>query len=105
MIDNITELGVGGIFAILVLQIVFGFVKNRNTKVNGDAAVTRREFEAHKRSVQYADNCGQIVKRIDGRFDDIEKRDEDRMKYQEHRFDVIDSGVADVKKMIKEINS
>lgn len=33
--------------------------------LNNKSGVTKMEFEAHKKSVQYKDNCSEIVKRID----------------------------------------
>jgi len=57
----VTEIGVGGVFAIIVIREVLGFMKTRN----GNSYPTRREFEDHKKSVQYKDTCGEIVKRFE----------------------------------------
>lgn len=67
MTDHLTQVGVGGIFVLLVLREVFGFISGKN----GKAPVARCEFDEHKKSVQYRDNCEQIVKRMDGQFQDV----------------------------------
>ena len=68
--ETLTQVGVGGIIVILVLREVFGFMKNRN----GSTPITKTEFEKHKDSVQYKDNCTEVVKRMDMRFDNIDER-------------------------------
>lgn len=69
MNELITQLGVGGIFAILVVREIVPALKNNNAKKN---CVTRNEFESHKKVVRYTDSCDQIVKRFDDRFDKID---------------------------------
>jgi hypothetical protein len=77
--DSLTQLGVGGIFVIVVLREVFSFI-NRNGKKKLDESaqsvtapfITKQDFERLKLSVQYKDNCGEIVKRIDQRFDAVD---------------------------------
>ena len=92
----ITQLGVGGIFAIVVIREVFNFIKSRNNKDGKEEPqynfgfVNRSEFEEHKKAVQYKDNCEQIVKRIDSSFNS-----------QEKRFDAIDRQFGEVKLLIK----
>jgi len=39
--------------------------------MNSKNIVTKEEFADHKKSVQYKDNCAEIVKRIDGKLDVI----------------------------------
>jgi hypothetical protein len=106
MSDILVQLGVGGVFAILIIREVFGFVKSHKPKnTNGKTFhVTRQEFEKHKDSVQYRDACGEIVKRIDGNFVALEKRDEERMANAKQRFDSIDSSIGEVKTMIGDID-
>jgi len=66
----LTEIGIGGILAILLIREAFGFVSRRNgTK---GSAVTREELTEQLRMVQFKDNCEQIVKRIDERLDSIQ---------------------------------
>jgi len=73
--ENITHIGIGGIFALMVIREVFGFIKSRKVEsVNGNAPVSKMEFEKHKGMVQYKDNCFEIVKRMDGRFDNVDSQ-------------------------------
>jgi hypothetical protein len=58
-----TELGMGGILAILILREVIPYVAKLNGRKNG--CIQRSEFERHKETVQYRGNCEQIVKRMD----------------------------------------
>ena len=74
MSDPITQLGVGGVFAIVVVREVLNFVKNRNGKLSPGNYVTKSEFEEHKKSVRYSETCEQIVKRLDGRFDSLDRQ-------------------------------
>lgn len=68
------QLGVGGIFAIVVLREVFNFLKSKNGKDKCGGDVSREEFESHKKDVQYESTCKQIVKRMDGRFDNLDNQ-------------------------------
>ena len=72
----LTELGVGGILAIIILREVFNFLKsnknNKNDKTNCSGDISREEFESHKKVVQYESTCIQIVKRLEGRFDSVD---------------------------------
>jgi len=74
MSDPITQLGVGGVFAIVVVREVLNFLKNRNNKHDPPSYVTKIDFEEHKKSVRYSDTCEQIVKRLDGRFDSLDRQ-------------------------------
>jgi hypothetical protein len=67
----ITEIGAGGILAIVMVKMVFDFIKSAKNKNN--EYVLKSEFEKHKDSVQYRDTCAEIVKRIDNGFEDIRK--------------------------------
>jgi hypothetical protein len=66
----ITEIGVGGAIAIIIIREFVSFVKHN--KKNGNN-VTKAEFEQHKKSVQYKDTCSEIVKRIDRGFGDVKE--------------------------------
>ena len=84
----ITEIGVGGAVAVIIIREVLSFLKD---KKNGDiASVSRDEFEKHKRNVQYKDNCEQIVKRLD-----------EANKAQEVRFNSVDKQFDEVKVLIR----
>lgn len=88
--DNIvTQVGIGGIFAIIVLREVFTFLNNSKTKkVNN--SVSRSEFDRHKDTMQSKENCRQIVKRLDSAF-----------AAQDKRFDQIDKQFGEVKTLIR----
>jgi hypothetical protein len=104
MNEWMTHIGVGGIFAILVIREVLNFIKPTRTvevkkDVNGKAVlcVSRDEFETHKSHVQYKDNCVQIVKRIDENFLE-RKRDMDK------RFDKVESCLGELKLMVGQLH-
>jgi len=82
----ITEIGVGGAVAVIIIREVFSFLKQ---KKNGEL-ISRDEFDRHRRSVQYKDNCEQIVKRLD-----------EANKAQETRFNNVDKQFDEVKVLIK----
>lgn len=82
MEEIITQVGVPAIVVILILREVIPVIKNG--KVKNNSCINREEFNSHKQSVQYKDNCEQIVKRIDGRFD------------------TVDSNLKEVKDMLRE---
>ena len=63
----VTEIGVGGALAVIVMREVFGFVKTRK----GNSCIARGEFEEHKKSVQYKDTCEQIVKRFEANHKEV----------------------------------
>ena len=69
-LSTLPEIGIGGIFALLVIREVLNYTKSRN----GTSPITNTVFEAHKKSVQYKDNCEEIVKRMDVRFDNIDSQ-------------------------------
>lgn len=92
MSEIVTQVGVGGALAIIILREVFTFVKNHSNE-GKHRYVTRGEFDKHKEAVQYRDNCGEIVRRLDGNFEAMEKRDRERNK-------VVDSQFSDLKMMI-----
>jgi hypothetical protein len=67
----ITEIGAGGALSIVIIKMVFDFIKSAKNKNN--EYVLKSEFEKHKDSVRYKETCEQIVKRIDNGFEDIRK--------------------------------
>ena len=91
--DTLTQVGVGGVMAILVLKEVFSFVGKKNNCNHQDDAsemVKRSEFEKHKDSVQYKDNCRLTVRRFDDLF-----------QAQEKRFDKVDTHLDELKTLVK----
>jgi len=70
--QTITHIGIGGIFALAILKVVFDFLKGQRINKNGNAPITKTEFEKHTSVVQYKGTCDEIVKRFDGRFDTID---------------------------------
>ena len=71
MNELVTQIGVPAIVVILILREIVPAVRNgKSTKPNG--FIGRPEFDKHKDAVQYKDNCEQIVKRMDGRFDTVD---------------------------------
>jgi len=98
MDQSLTQLGIGGIFAILIVRSVLEFLKSSRSpaekkSTNGINGVTRSEFEIHKGVVQYKDSCQQIVKRIDENFHQ-RKADMDK------RFDKVESCLGELKIMV-----
>jgi len=96
--STLPEIGIGGIFALLVIREVLNFINRRGGKDSvsqaefdeNKRAVTAHEFETHKSMVQYKDNCQEVVKR----FDCI-------LASQDKRFDRIDTQFSEVKDLIK----
>lgn len=97
------QLGVGGIFAILIIREVLNFAKASKVResANGNKPVTRSEFEKHKDAVQYRDNCVQIVKRIDSAFASAEKRADERLRGVDTQFEAVGRQIGEVKTMIQ----
>jgi len=71
--DSITQIGVGGIFALIIIKTVFDYTKGKKV-TNG---------------YQKAATCEQIVKRFDKNFDS-----------QDKRFDKVDKQLDEVKTLI-----
>ena len=100
--EMVTQLGVGGTFALLVLYVVFDFLNKRKTNspavnINKNGCVTRTEFEKHKDIVQYKDNCKQIQETIKIRFDGLEA-------LTNQKFKSVETGLSEVKTLIKNGN-
>jgi hypothetical protein len=106
MKEVLTQVGVGGIFAIVVLKEVFGFlksVKNKNGK-NGDK-ITRREFDIHKTEVQYKDNCEQVVKRLEDMNKHQKETADERHEFVKSQFNEVKGQVKSVQSEVGEIKS
>ena len=77
---GLTEIGIGGVFALLVIREVFGFIK---IKKNGNGI----------NGFQKVSTCDEIVKRFDKNFDS-----------QDKRFDKVDTQLDEVKTLIRNGN-
>lgn len=86
----ITEIGVGGAVAVILLREAYNIIKEKRSNGN---SVSKSDFDELKKSVQYKDNCEQIVKRVDAAFEAQEKM----FKLMEKR---IEEHFRDVKKLI-----
>jgi hypothetical protein len=73
MTDLITQIGVGGAFAVIMAREAYKFAKDY--KNNGDSdIVKRKEFEEHKKAVVYKDNCALVKEFNKERFDHIDAK-------------------------------
>lgn len=86
MNDLISSIGVPAIVVILLLREIIPALKNNNNKEDESKSVSQDDLERLKKTVQYKDTCSEIVKRMDGRFD------------------TVDSGIKEVKALIKNGN-
>ena len=75
--DSMTQIGVGGIFALLVIREVFNFIKTKKSIISN--------------GYQKAATCAEIVKRFDKNFES-----------QDKRFDKIDNQLEEVKDLIRD---
>lgn len=101
ILDHISELGIGAIFAIMIIKELYPYFTNSKSK-NGEQVkisncITRPEFIKHQDLVQYKENCAQVQKTITTRFDGLE-----RLTHQ--RFKSVENGISDVKELIKNGN-
>jgi hypothetical protein len=70
--DPLTQVGVGGIIAILLVKEVLVFVgKQRN---NGDGGGIQNQLLSLQRTVQFKDTCAETVKRFDAALTSLEKK-------------------------------
>ena len=89
MEDLISGIGVPAIVVILLLREILPALKSNNNdkdNKNDNREISRSEFNELKKGVQYKDTCSEIVKRMDGRFD------------------TIDTGIQDLKRLVKNGN-
>ena len=96
----LTEIGVGGAIAIIIIREAFGFVKNFKNDKSSNGYITRNELEEHKKYVQYKDNCNEIVKRIESEFRAIEDRDKTRVRVVDENFKSMREEFREVKSLI-----
>lgn len=96
--EQLTQYGVGVVIIILVLREVLPWATNIVSAKNGrngkSDCVSRSEFTQHKRDVQYKDNCGQIQKTINTKFEGL-------TNLTNQRFNTLEQGITDVKSLIK----
>jgi len=105
MNETLTHYGIGVVIVILVLREVLpwaaSLVKSNSNQAKPTGCVTRDEFEKHKQVAQYKDNCGEIVKRIEGEFRAIEDRDIRRVKVVDENFKNMREEFKEVKILIR----
>jgi hypothetical protein len=105
--DLITHLGLGGIFAVIVIREVLNFLRARPVGQGGsdNASITRRELhelsttcqsKASKEevrtlagAVQYRSQCQEVVKRLDERFEHLNELEKQRTSHIEHQFNEV----------------
>jgi len=92
--DPITQVGVGGIVALLVIREVFGFIKSKKISLNGNGPVTKTEFAEHKKVAQYKDNCVQVQRTIEQKFNGL-------IDLTNERFCTINKGIENLSELIK----
>ena len=68
MDELITQVGVGGILAILILREVLPFTRNGKARTNG---IARGEFERLKENVRYRDTCDKIHDAIQRQHNEV----------------------------------
>jgi len=101
MKETLSQYGVAVVIIILVLREVLpwasGLLKSTNGQTrNGKtlSCVTRTEFDKHKEAVQYKDNCEQIQKTIEVKFNGL-------TTLTNQRFNTLEQGITDVKTLIR----
>ena len=67
----VSTIGVPSIVVILILREILPVIKGKDK--NGSAAVSRGEFEEHKKSIRYADTCREIHQGLNTRMDDFKE--------------------------------
>jgi len=90
MTESLTQVGVGGVLAILIIREVFTFVGSKKANSTYGQYVRRDEYEVHKGSVQSKDTCRMIIERLN-----------ERHEAQEKQFDRIDKQFEEVKTLIR----
>jgi hypothetical protein len=89
--DNISQVGLGVVVAMLILDRVFSFLrdqKNGKSK-NGASCVSRAEITEALHSKVDAEVCVERVKRL-----------EDKLDEGQRRFDKVDTDLGSIKQMI-----
>ena len=72
--DEILATGIDSALTITIFVLIIGSYAFVAKAVLGERkGVTKMEFDKHKESVQFKDNCTEIVKRIEQRSDDRHK--------------------------------
>lgn len=73
MEQTITQGGIVVVFAIMVIREILNHTKENKIRKSNNC-ISRSEYDKHKETVQYKDNCSEIVKRLDGRFDTVDEQ-------------------------------
>ena len=80
----------------MIVGTVIKLFTNKNT------GISRSEFEKHKDSVQYKDNCQEVVKRIETSISAVAEVQGQQIEGLEKKFD---SGFGELKDLIKNVAS
>lgn len=114
-VENLTELGVGGIFAFMIIRevvppIIKAFSSNNkngnssDNNGNGNGYLKKTEFDKLAERVQYKDTCIEIVRR----FDSYNNEQKERMEEQKNQItalsDKVENGFNALQKTIKNGN-
>ena len=101
--DLIMQLGIGAVFAILILREVLPVVLKAGSK-NGNGKirdwVTHDHLDKKLETVQYKDNCKQIVARMDIQFDLLKEQNTTQVDQSMKAFSRIDDRFDEVKNLI-----
>ena len=103
MNDAILQLGVGGIFAVLVIREVLSFLNNK--KSNSQDIIDVASLKDFFNKVQFKDNCVEVIKRFDLQFQSVDEYNKQRREYMEREFTKIDKRFDGVEHLIKNDNS
>ena len=68
MNEWVTQVGVGGVFLLMVFKMLLDYLKGRNNKNCDNDCVTKGEFEKHREAVRYADTCDKVHEGIQRQF-------------------------------------
>jgi hypothetical protein len=69
--DPLTQVGVGGIIAIMLVKEVLVFVSKQRS---GNGSGIQNQLSSLQRTVQFKDTCAETVKRFDAALTSLEKK-------------------------------
>lgn len=78
--DLLTHSGLAIIGAVIILREILPFFVKSTKNTNGNGSVTRTEYEEHKKTVQYKDNCKAVVEGVKTHIVSLRERHEDLAK-------------------------
>lgn len=105
--DNVLlHLGIGGIFAIMLLREILPYLKTKNT-VNGGSGqyVTKHEIDTYFSKVQMKDVCAAEMKAFNVRFDSIEHMELERLRHEQEQFKMVHDQLSELKALISTRNN